>query len=285
LAEDEGHFSLAGAQPKTALFHEGTRWGIPTGQLPTTHIVKPPAQADLDGFAFNEHYCLTLARQLGLEAVNSMVRDFAGEMAIVVERYDRAFTGAGRVMRRHQEDTCQSLGVSPWRKYENEGGPGVPDIVALLLRESTDAATDVEAFLDALALNWVIGGTDAHAKNYSMLISPGIVRLAPLYDVVSTLPYPTQMPYKKQKLAMRIDREYDLWKIRRRHWEGLAESCSLDPDPVLQRVAELVEAAPSAAHEAANTVRAQGLDHEIVERLFESIAAQSGHCLAAIDQP
>lgn len=38
-------------------------------------------------------------------------------------------------------------------------------------------------FADALALNWLIGGTDAHAKNYSFLYPRSIARLAPLHDV------------------------------------------------------------------------------------------------------
>lgn len=137
---------------------------------------------------------------------------------------------AGRWVRLHQEDACQSLAVSPIRKYENEGGPGAPDIAALILRESDSPGHDLGAFIDALALNWVLGGTDAHAKNYAFLLSPGSVRLAPLYDLISILPYPGQVHYKEAKLAMRIDREYHVWKIRRRHWEGLAMRSELDPE-------------------------------------------------------
>ena len=44
-ARDTGQFSLAGAQPKTALMWETGRWGVPSGRLPTTHILKPPSLA------------------------------------------------------------------------------------------------------------------------------------------------------------------------------------------------------------------------------------------------
>jgi len=60
-ARDTGQFSLAGAQPKTALLREGRRWGIPPGRMPTTHILKPGVLG-LDGHAENEHFCLLLAR-------------------------------------------------------------------------------------------------------------------------------------------------------------------------------------------------------------------------------
>jgi serine/threonine-protein kinase HipA len=282
LPGDRGHFSLAGAQPKMPLLFDGGRWGIPSGRMPTTHILKPPAQQDLEGFDISEHLCLRLAKELGLAVAESRVQSFAGQDALVVARYDRLRIGEGRVMRLHQEDTCQSLGVSPLRKYENEGGPGPADIVTLLLRESDDAETDVAAFLDALALNWVIGGTDAHAKNYSLLLSAGSVRLAPLYDLISILPYPHRVHYREAALAMRIDREYRVWKIRRRHWEGLAARCDLDPDPVIERVGQLAAAVPAAIERAAADVRSEGVHHGIVERLEHEVREHSQRCLEVL---
>lgn len=278
LPADRGQFSLAGAQPKMPLVSDGERWGIPSGRMPTTHILKPPAQQGLDGFDVNEHLCLRLARELGLAVAATRVQNFAGEDALVVARYDRLRVGQARVARLHQEDACQSLGVSPLRKYENEGGPGPADIVNLLLRESDAADTDVAAFLDALALNWVIGGSDAHAKNYSLLLAAGSVRLAPLYDLISSLPYPHRFHYREAALAMRIGREYRVWKIRRRHWEALAARCDLDPGPVIERVGQLVAAVPAALERAAAAVRAEGVQHGIIERLEVEVREHSQRC-------
>ena len=279
LAGDRGQFSLAGAQPKTAFVYDGERWGIPSGAIPTTHILKPPAQRDLDGFDINEHFCLKLAKKLGLAVAESTVRSFDGEAAIVVARYDRRRLENGRLARLHQEDACQSLAVPPSGKYEREGGAGAPAIVQLLIEESDDPDSDVGAFFDALALNWVIAGTDAHAKNYSLLIGPGSVRLAPLYDLISTLPYPRWISHRSAKLAMRVDREYHVWKIRPRHWRGLADRCGLDPDPVMQRLRELVTAIPAAVARAAAEVREEDLDHDIVDRLEEEIGQHAEGCL------
>jgi serine/threonine-protein kinase HipA len=282
LPGDRGQFSLAGAQPKMPLLFDGDRWGIPSGRMPTTHILKPPAQPDLEGFDINEHLCLRLAKELGLAVAESRVQSFAGQDALVVARYDRLRIAEGRVRRLHQEDTCQSLGVSPLRKYENEGGPGPADIVNLLLRESDDAETDVAAFLDALALNWVIGGTDAHAKNYSLLLSARSVRLAPFYDLISILPYPQRVNYREAALAMRIDREYRVWKMRRRHWEGLAVRCDLDPDPVVERVGQLAAAVPAAIERAGEDVRSEGAHHDIIERLERKVREHSQRCLEVL---
>jgi serine/threonine-protein kinase HipA len=284
LAGDRGQFSLAGAQPKMALLRDGERWGVPSGRTPTTHILKPPAQQDLDGFDIDEHLCLKLARELGLTVAASSLRTFAGEQALVVERYDRRRrVPDGRLVRLHQEDACQALGVTPLRRYENEGGLGAPEIVALLLRESDDPAADVGAFVDALALNWVMGGTDAHAKNYSVLIAPGSVRLAPFYDLISILPYARRVHYRQARLAMRIDREYLLWKIRRRHWEGLAVRSGLDPAPLVDRVGELMATVPGAVSRAATEVRNEGVTHEIVDRVETAVRDHAEDCLRRLD--
>jgi len=163
--------------------------GVPSGRVPTTHILKPPT-GEFDGHAENEHFCLELGRALGLPVVDSRIMRFQDEVAIVVERYDRVRTAAG-LRRVHQEDICQALAIPPTRKYQNEGGPGIRDIVELLKTYSAKAPEDVRTFLDAIAYNWLIAGTDAHAKNYALLIgAQARIRLAPLYDVASVLPYP-----------------------------------------------------------------------------------------------
>src|SRR6202043_1593433 len=87
-AKDTGQFSLAGAQPKTPLLFENGRWGVPSGRVPTSHILKPPT-GEFDGHAENEHFSLELARALGLAVPNSAIMHFENEIAIVVERYDR----------------------------------------------------------------------------------------------------------------------------------------------------------------------------------------------------
>ena len=185
----EGKFSLAGAQAKFALLNDQGRWGEPFGAVPTTHIIKPPTGrfADQD---LNEHVCLSAARRAGLPTARSALVSFAGERALVVERYDRLRTPDGW-LRVHQEDFCQALGLPPDRKYQGEGGPGAADMGRLVRRllPGADGDDALAGFIGALAFNWLMGGTDAHAKNFSLLLSGPQVRLAPLYDLVSAFPY------------------------------------------------------------------------------------------------
>ncbi len=211
---DEGRFSLAGAQAKIALRLDGDSWYIPWGREPTTHILKPP-RSDFAGHAENEHFCLKLASALGLRGAQTSVQSFAGNKAIVVKRFDRMLH-QGKLYRVHQEDMCQALAVGPANKYESDGGPGVTEMMQIA-SGSSRRLEDRDALMQAVVFNYLILGTDAHAKNYSILHTREGFILAPLYDIASFAPY-VKSP-KDQRLAMRIDRYYKVAQIRRRHFE------------------------------------------------------------------
>jgi serine/threonine-protein kinase HipA len=270
---DTGQFSLAGAQPKTALLFENKKWGVPSGRIPTTHILKPPS-GEFEGHAENEHFCLELARALGLPIVDSRIMHFKGEIAIVVERYDRARV-AGILHRVHQEDICQAFAIPPTHKYQNEGGPGIRDIVGLLGENSSLPREDVATFLDSVVYNWLIAGTDAHAKNYALLIGAGgRIRLAPLYDVASVLPYP-DINIEKAKVSMKIGGEYRLRNIQPRHWRKLAVELKLDPDKALRRVSELAGQLADHVSTVKQQMGSEGLRHPIIPRLAEAVTKRA----------
>ena len=275
LPRDTGQFSLAGAQPKTALLFQNGRWGIPSGRLPTTHILKPPT-GQFDGHAENEHICLKLARSLGLPAAQSTVMRFKKEIAIVVERYDRQRKG-NDIIRVHQEDVCQALGIIPTKKYQNEGGPSAFDIAQLLRTYSTDREADLETFIDALGFNWIIAGTDAHAKNYSLLLSGRGIRLAPLYDVASILPY-DDCDFQKMKLAMKVGGEYKLSLVGLRQWQKFAREMRIDADALVERLAAMAERLPDEVNAARAGARSEGLDAPIIERLAKELIERAYAC-------
>jgi serine/threonine-protein kinase HipA len=270
---DTGQFSLAGAQPKTALLFENKKWGVPSGRIPTTHILKPPS-GEFEGHAENEHFCLELARALGLPVVDSRIMHFKDEIAIVVERYDRARV-AGTLHRVHQEDMCQAFAIPPTHKYQNEGGPGIRDIVGLLGENSSLPREDIATFLDSVVYNWLIAGTDAHAKNYALLIGAGgRIRLAPLYDVASVLPYP-DINIEKAKVSMKIGGEYRLRNIRPSHWRKLAVELKLDPDKTLRRVSELAGQLADHVPTVKQQMVSEGLKHPIIPRLAEVVTKRA----------
>ncbi len=313
---DTGQFSLAGAQPKTALLFDGQRWGVPSGRTPTTHILKPPT-SEFDGHAENEHLCLRLAKALGLPTAHAEVRKFEDVTTIVVERYDRVnmlepiettlaahaeniknenFIAAldkesalkmqtllkqfssVPVYRVHQEDFCQALRVHPTLKYQNEGGPSPKQIVELLNTSIVEGRTsckyinvnapsvDITTFIDALILNWLIGGTDAHAKNYSLLIGGEVVRLAPLYDIASIFAYPDIDP-QRAKLAMKIGDEYRLRYIGLSDWRKLATNVRVDGDVLIDRLRAMASELPDRLSDEIRIMRDGGLSHKVLDTL------------------
>ena len=279
LQSDTGLFSLAGAQPKTALLFEQDRWGVPSGRTPTTHILKPPT-GPLVGFIVNEHLCLQLARRLEFPTANSRVMTFEDERAIVVERFDRVRSPEGW-LRIHQEDLCQALGVPPARRYQNDGGPGPKAIVELIRNHSSAPNDDVVTFVDALAFNWLIAGSDAHAKNYGVLITPGRIRLAPLYDVASVLPYP-RFDVNRMKLAMKIGERYRMSEIRRGDWLKLAKQLGLDSEPLLERIRHMADAIPDLAPEVGTELKRAGLTDPVIDRLVTRLVGRARSCLKLI---
>lgn len=145
------------------------------------------------------------------------------------------------------------------------------------------AEQNVNRFVDALAFNWIIGGTDAHAKNYSLLISSGQVRLAPLYDLASALPY-EGMYLPKLRMAMKIGGEYRLEGITGRHWRRFADESRLDPEAVVSRITDLATRAPGAFARAAEVEAVRVLSSELPRRLVEGIRARARACLAGLER-
>lgn len=188
---EDARWSLPGAQPKVALFRtEGGRWAVPQDSTPTTHILKPAVPPYSDHH-INEFMTMAAARALGIHVASDFLETTErGDAVFVAERYDRQQRDA-RWHRLHQEDLCQALSVPPENKYQSEGGPGVAAITRLLssLPDAEDRWVNAERFFDALVFSVASLGTDAHAKNYSLLLRRERATLAPLYDLGSHAPY------------------------------------------------------------------------------------------------
>lgn len=273
------NWSLAGAQSKFAVRVEDGRHFSPEGAEPTTHIIKPGI-AEFRDQALNEHLCMSALRRAGVSAAETAIRDFDGQTALVVQRFDRTRQPDGTLIRIHQEDMCQASGVDPRKKYEAAGGPRAVDIVNLLRRWSgTDAETNLDRFIDGLISNQLLGAPDAHAKNYGVMLVGPEVHMSPLYDVASSLPYDAEADSDLQKTAMKIGRENRFGHIEPRHWRRFAQESGLDPRPICDRVLELAERIPASLEAAAEETLRQhsSQGQELAERLVERV-----HRLGAI---
>lgn len=255
MGEDrEFRISIAGVQDKTALLHWMGEWHIPHGTTATTHILKPQIgqsdNYDLTRSVENEHMCLEILGALDLPVARTQITDFDGTRALVVERFDRRWTKDGRLLRVPQEDCCQALGVPPTRKYQNDGGPGMLDILGFL-KGSDDPARDQLVFLKSQLAFWLLGAIDGHAKNFSVFIHPGAgFQLTRLYDVMSAqdLYNRKQIQRKNMKLAMSVgnSRHYHIHEIQPRHFHETAEKVGLPDGMVEMALGQVAEALPEA---------------------------------------
>lgn len=271
-----GRWSLAGAQNKVALLKDGDRWGVPLDSTPTTHIVK----TSIGGYHLhdvNEYASQRAAQLLGIPAANTSLSVHGSERAVVSTRFDRTQID-GRWRRIHQEDLCQALGVAPALRYQSDGGPGVNAIRRVFARFalSRERVRANRTFFDYLTYNFVIGATDAHAKNFSILHVGSASRLAPMYDVASGLPYldgerieSAGLRIELPRSALKIGTTYDLPAVTTSDIAKVARGLGLVAEEGVERFQELARRAPGAFEEVAAT-----LDDPAHARFVRALAGQ-----------
>ena len=231
LAGESGvRLSLAGAQTKLAVRREPEGWSLSNAHWPSTHILKPEPEA-YPGLVSVEAFCLNASALAGIPTVKVEQLDFEGLPVLCIKRYDRLVQDSGEVSRNHQEDFCQSLGLPPHRKYQQEGGPSAKDTVECIRSWSTTPVLDLRQFVDQFIFNVLIGNADAHGKNFSWIYSNHTRRLAPAYDLVST----TLWPELSSRLAMRAGRAKYVEEVTRDHLKQFAKDTGLSAPMVRER--------------------------------------------------
>jgi serine/threonine-protein kinase HipA len=180
--------SLAGIQPKVGLYldTETGGWYRSAAGGPTTHIIKLGSEpgTPLADIIDTEAACMALARAMALTTAQAHIEHLGTVRALVVSRYDRIRQIDGTVIRVHQEDSAQALGINTNdmnRKFQR--GRALPSLakIADVLREG---GSEPDPLLALTTFNVAIGNTDAHAKNISILRPPDApATLAPAYDV------------------------------------------------------------------------------------------------------
>ncbi|WP_286355349.1 HipA domain-containing protein [Geothrix oryzae] len=255
----------AGVAPGVVLSVIQRQASLPAPGEPTTHILKP-AIPSYPGTTANEAFVMRLAAEMGLPVAKVEARRLFAERGLqtflLVERYDRDHQH-GRVVRLHQEDFCQALGLTSAYKYENHLGPGLARCRRLLLDHSEKPGADARDFIDAVMFNLIVGNGDAHAKNFSFLFTPKGIRLAPLYDLLSTVYYPGL----SMGMAMSIDGRFRFADMDRQALESGAKAIGLNRTFLTKRLDLLRDKLPGAANRAAAGLLGQGLDDAVLERL------------------
>ncbi|MEZ8196388.1 MULTISPECIES: type II toxin-antitoxin system HipA family toxin [Vibrio] len=282
--EEDFRISVAGAQEKTALLFVEKQWCIPKGNTPTTHIIKLPigeiqqanATLDLKDSVENEYLCIELARAMGFAVPNIHIIKTDNIKALAVERFDRRWTkDRAGLLRLPQEDICQVFGMPSSIKYESQGGPGVAQIMALLMG-SSNALEDRYNFMKFQVFQWLIGATDGHAKNFSIYIDKGgSYRLTPFYDILSAYPLLGGKGFniRKLKLAMGLKatkgKKYEISKILPRHFLATAKAANFSQDTMQEIIDEMKDNLPKAMLHVSEALP-EGFPRHITDSIFEN---------------
>lgn len=271
-ADGELRLSLAGMQHKAALIMAEKKLALPKGRTPTTHIVK----IDIDGLQDSlrvEHFCLEIARSVGLDTIKSSVRMAEDVPFLLIARYDRTVgktDGTPYIRRLHQEDFCQAMRRFPREKYEKDGGPGWSECFNLLDHTVEPAASRLELLKRAI-FQFLIGNPDAHAKNYSLVYRADGIHLSKLYDVNNAAAFRANYKKQRPRLAMFVGGERDPTALTLDHWTRFAREVQIRPSIVHEELLKMARQMSVAASNVRGEFSATDADTKLLDLAAEDI--------------
>ena len=285
----EAHLSLTGASGKVGAYRSGEgQWFLPVGSAPSTHILKQ-SHIRYDKIVQNEQLALRTAGLLGIEVPRSGIVEahpagssetgaaLTENVLFATERYDRTFEGAQDYidgllcpLRIHQEDFGQALGIAASGKYERPGDRHMKKMFDLIRRYSAAPIEDQLKLWDIIVFHWLIGNTDGHIKNFSLVYDANLrsVRLAPAYDIVSTVLYDTH----SSEMAFSVGGEIEWSRISRNCFEDACRECGLNKKLFMPRLDNMRAEFRGALLQAAEEVSASGFTDAAVmaRRILEA---------------
>lgn len=267
----ETHLSLTGASGKVGLYYnsDNNKWYLPKGDAPSTHIVKQ-SHVRHKQIVLNEQLCIQTAKRIGIAVPESFIVSNGSQsdqdVLYATPRYDRPLSenkiidGLKCPYRLHQEDFAQALGIFASDKYEKVPSGYMSRMFDLLRHNSVNPIEDQIALLRIIIFNYLIGNTDCHVKNFSLLYSEDLKskRLAPAYDLVATRVYRTT-----SNMSFYIGGELDITKINRNNFAISASEIGLSQKMVLDNFDYVANKLEGAMTEAAEELANKGFDNSI----------------------
>jgi serine/threonine-protein kinase HipA len=250
--------ALAGVQVKIS----AGRITLPTGSGRWILKLQP---LEYPNIVENEAFFMRLASKAGISVAETrVVHDMNGRSALLVRRFDRSDV-EGRVMRRAQEDACQLANRYPADKYLLSAR----EVCEAILNVSAIPRIDALRLVVAFAFSYAIGNGDLHAKNLSVgEDGEGLLRLTPMYDLVSTIVY-----IGNDRQALSVDGRDD--NFRREHFIAFASRLGVAERAIASSLNRLC----TAVLEGANTVEAIGLDERTTRRLAKVMRERAARLL------
>jgi len=234
--------SIAGVQDKLMVYldrplDEGGRMFLVEPPLASTHILKPePGRAVTSHLVVNEHFCMSLAKRMGLPVADVSIYR-TPRPVLVVSRFDRRVLnhGTGPVVQRlHIIDACQASDLPATYKYERNFGSGEHvrniregvsfEVLFDRVEQTVNKAAARLTMLRWALFQFLIGNSDAHGKNFSFFVRRQGLEPAPWYDLVSVVQYPGI----DHELAMAYGDAFSLEEVGAFQLSDFAKRCKVD---------------------------------------------------------
>jgi serine/threonine-protein kinase HipA len=259
-SELEITFSLSGARHKLALVSdpERERWAMPSATVASTHVIKPEG-GEFPDLVRNEMFCMELARSAGLPVAEAELREIGGRTCLVSRRFDRE-----RTTRVHHEDFCQALGFPPAAQAGDSveaAGPGFAEATGLLNAIGRRGA--VSLLLSVAFFNYVIGNGDAHGGNFGLLHEHAGSRLAPFYDLSSTVVYDLPM-----HVGLVISEDYDQ-AVYLLEMGWISEECDFDFDELRKLALTISRRVSASLDSVSERARSEGWHAPVIDDIVE----------------
>lgn len=280
INEQGGRFSLAGAQDKFPVIYKKNKILLPLNGGPTTHILKPYIRyhKDTKDTPYNEFFCMKLAKAVGLNVPKVFLIE--GQYPLyLVERFDRIIFDS-KTIRIHQEDFCQSQGITSRKKYEADGGPTLATNYQLIKNNSSLPIKDLSQFLGWFWFNLFIGNNDCHSKNLSFLHTEEGPRLSPFYDLLSTTIYIDLT----NKFSYSIGGKWRWHDLKKRSFSALASSLGVDDSLLFSTGKETIKKMDSKLEKEVIDFESKFVSVQTAKKIEKEIRKRIKHLQTNIDE-
>ncbi len=174
------------------------------------HILKPAGPSGFQALPTIEYLSMTLGLVAGIEAPEIALTGMPNGMppTLIVERFDIR-SGDDDNRRIALEDICSVLDLPSETKYDST----IERVARAMRPLSTAPEADLLVILKRALFAWLIADGDMHLKNLALLkaAAPGAdtfesVRMAPLYDAVTTRVFPS---LENDRMALKLNGKDD----------------------------------------------------------------------------
>lgn len=232
-------------------------WKLPCGEMTGNFLVYPTWSLQESGL-LNAALCMSAAEKLGIRTQKAHLTGKGGDdrIFLAVERSDREEGREGRIVRRHQEDMAQAMGILPGRAAERDYEGYMASMFRILRERACRPLPDMLSLWDRIIFNFLIGNSEGDIRSFALTYGPDLsaVSLAPASYISCSAMYDPL----SWKLPFHIDGLYSPESLTGRSFENMAPECGLGKKMGRKRFDFLAGGLEKALFESAAELKSRG---------------------------